>query len=128
MLYHVSDQLNIEILTPKIPEIAIEENEDMTKKRVCFSDSISGCLSSIGPSEAMLYCVYTPIDSNIPIYNPTIYDVKDVEFTREVWVLQNVNVKLIGIITIKFSHNSRYETIRGDVIIPNYTYEWVCKF
>ncbi len=125
MLYHVSDKPNLEILTARIPEIGVEENEDMTIKRVCFSNSISGCLSSIGPCKDMLYYVYIPIDKNIPIYKPTVYDVRDSEFTGEIWSFQDVEVKLVGIINTKFEIFSEYETVRGTVRIPNYTYKWI---
>ena len=58
MLYHLSQVNNLELLTPKVPECAIPMYEDTKTKRVCFSDSIDGCLSALqSPGK---YYVYIP--------------------------------------------------------------------
>lgn len=48
MIYHLSKNPNLHILTPRIPEKAIEGIEDTTTPRVCFSTSINGCLNALG--------------------------------------------------------------------------------
>ena len=47
MLYHLSSDTNLKLLTPKIPNGAVPEYEEMTTPRVCFSDTIEGCLSAV---------------------------------------------------------------------------------
>lgn len=46
-LYHLSEDGTLNVLTPRVPECAIEMYEDVKTKRVCFSDFIEGCLSSL---------------------------------------------------------------------------------
>ena len=58
MIYHLSMVEGLKQLIPKIPECAIEKYEDKQIKRICFSDSIDGCLSSL--QQPGLYYVYIP--------------------------------------------------------------------
>lgn len=50
-LYHVSEDPNLWVLTPRIPTGAVEGVEDRIQPRVCFAETIEGCLSSCGFSE-----------------------------------------------------------------------------
>lgn len=44
MLYHLSQDPNLTILTLRIPKHAVSWNEDVSIPRVCFSPTIKGCL------------------------------------------------------------------------------------
>ena len=78
MYYHLSVDGTLTVLTPKIPECAVSIYENVDTKRVCFADTIEGCLSALqdGPKD---YYVYIPMmnldDKNI--YHPTVEDVRD---------------------------------------------------
>ncbi|MCK9198321.1 MAG: hypothetical protein M0P49_01825 [Bacilli bacterium] len=124
MLFHVSYNPNLNTLIAGIPRVDSSYEENTSIERVCFSDSISGCLSAIWPVCCGPFYVYTPIN-NIRIFKPTIYDVKDAKFTGEVWSLQDVEVRQIGSIYAKYKNVSKYQTIRGEITVPNFTYEWV---
>lgn len=126
MLYHLSKDSKLETLTPKIPECAISMYEDIETKRVCFSDSIDGCLSALQTPGK--YYVYVPIENiqEESLYYPTVDDVRDAKYTHEVWVLSEVKVKCIGAIKspniyTTESHNSG----RGRVTVFHYQYEWL---
>lgn len=47
MIYHLSENPNLHILTPKVPDSAVDSFEDTTTLRVCFSTSINGCLNAL---------------------------------------------------------------------------------
>lgn len=47
MIYHLSKDPNLKILTPRVPEIAKEGVEDKITPRICFSNSINGCLNAL---------------------------------------------------------------------------------
>lgn len=129
MLYHLSKNGKLKTLTPKVPEGALPEYEDTKTKRVCFSDSIDGCLSSLmNPGK---YYVYIPKEDirEDSIYYPTVDDVRDAKYTHEVWLLSEIEVKCIGIIKssdiyLKERHNSG----KGRVTIRIYQYEWLRKY
>ena len=129
MLFHLSETKNLNILEPQIPECAIPMYEDIYTERVCFSDSIDGCLSALqdSPNE---YYVYVPLKeiSQDDIHKPTVYECRDTKYTHEVWMLKPVEVKCIGLIK-SFASNfeKRYNSGRGRVTIFRYPYEWIEK-
>ena len=94
LYFHLSCNPNLKILTPKIPECAIPERENVITPRICFSDSISKCLSAL-QSIPCEYYVYTPTD-DIELYSPTVDEVRDVKIHSEKWCLTEVEVKLLG--------------------------------
>lgn len=107
--YHVSDYPDLSILTPRVPETAIEGEEDTETKRVCFSLSIVGCLRAIFPEPPIIdksgrhwikkYYVYEAVSEFDPVY-PTEEQVSDCKHTSEVWSLEPVTVKRIKTIVI----------------------------
>ena len=127
--YHLSEIGNLEVLTPRVPESLVAMWEDNKIKRVCFSDSIEGCLSALQmPGK---YYVYTPRDviHEDFIHYPTVDEVRDAKFTHEVWVLTEVPVKCIGIIeTPDIYVKERCDSGRGIVNIFHYDYEWLKKY
>lgn len=130
MLYHLSEHKNLTLLTPRIPECAVSIYEDTVTKRVCFSDSIEGCLSALQDIPRKYY-VYTPqelIQQN-DLYYPTVNEVRDAKYTHEVWILQEVKVKLIGIIQTEYPDwKKRYNTGRGRIMYFHYPYNWIEKY
>ena len=113
-LYHLSKSDDIKKLTPRVPsKVASRKNafEDDTIKRVSFAPAIDGCILGLQLSkddfingEVILY-VYSPviIDSKQIVSNKTIVGknlVFDAEVTKECWFLDEVNVELLGSITV----------------------------
>lgn len=129
MLYHLSKARKLKTLTPKIPECAVPQYEDTKTKRICFSDSIDGCLSALQcPGK---YYVYIPKEniSEDSIYYPTVDDVRDAKYTHEVWVLSEINVKCIGIIKCSDIYvKERRNSGRGRVNVFHGQYEWLRKY
>ena len=129
MLYHLSTDENLKVLTPKIPKNALPEHEDVKTKRICFSDSIEGCLSSLQTSPNKYY-VYVPENEvdEIDIYIPTVDEVIDAKFTHEVWIMKEIKVKCIGAIQAKkYDFKKRYSSGRGRITFFHYPYEWIEK-
>ena len=109
-LYHLSlDKLKSNIMIHRIPHCAIPSSyEDMKTKRICFSTSINGALSSL-QGDYGIYYVYRPKDIDmVELYKPTTYQVFDVDVTNELWVLNDIEVECIGTI---FNKGIIYSTI-----------------
>lgn len=47
MIYHLSKDPNIRIMTPRIPHFTATGFEDENTPRICFSTSINGCLNAL---------------------------------------------------------------------------------
>lgn len=110
-LYHLSDDSLLSSLSPKIPKkLQIRTNafEDTTIPRVSFSETIEGCILGIQLSENEF------TEKTFYIYSPTNYHKKflsnkeiikqklvfDAKITKEWWALEEINVKLIGEVTV----------------------------
>ena len=129
MLYHLSDNNNLTVLTPKVPECAVASYEDVKTKRICFSDIIEGCLSALQDIPKKYY-VYVPAEqiTEKDIYYPTVNDVRDAKYTHEVWILHEIKVKCIGIIQSETCDwTERHNTGRGRVTFFHYPYKWIEK-
>lgn len=130
MLYHLSTNGNLEVLTPRVPEGVVSMYEDTKTKRICFSDFIEGCLSSLYdiPRKYYVYIPECKVDE-ADIYYPTVDEVRDAKINHEVWITKEIKVKCIGIIQTdiwdwKKLHNSG----RGRVTFFHYPYEWIEKY
>ena len=99
MYYHISENKKLKYLTPRIPETALSQFEDIKKERICACDNIDGCLSAIMPcsSKKKKYYVYRLITNEKP-YKPKIYELGDVKETGEVWFFNKCEVELVKII------------------------------
>lgn len=115
-LYHLSQSnLDGKVLTPRIPSNFLVDNryEDGETKRVCFSNSIDGCLRGMSQNlKGMKLYVHTP-EKECDVYRPTTKEVPDCKVTGEVWVKKPVKLKCIGLIKVTGD--------RGEDGIP-YTY------
>lgn len=105
ILYNVTFRLEdmSTILEPRVPYSAAADEDSITQ-RVCFSDSIEGCLSAIGPCHRSLYIGSKIVVRSVDMssLNQTLLvrpeelastgQVPDAEFTREYWYLNSVIV------------------------------------
>lgn len=127
MLYHLSCNPNLTILTPRIPEQAVPWNENMSIPRVCFAPTIEGCLSALQDIDAEYY-VYTPVNQKLKGYSCKSY-VIDAPITGERWVKKDVPVKKIGKIKSTFIRTSeeKFVNYKGHKELISryvYSYEW----
>lgn len=126
-LFHLSFDENLTSLRAQIPECAINGYEDTNIKRVCFSNSIDGCLSALQSGKVTLF-IYVPNEAigENEIYHPSIREVRDAEFTHEIWIKRDVKVKCIGKIEVELSdYHTKYNTELGDVTVFHYPYKWI---
>ena len=85
-------------------------------KRICFSDSINGCIYSIFPSGAYdvdLY-VHVPGSEVTKVYKTTPDDIYDSNITHELWVKEPVNMKCIGKIHISGVYKDKVKVLEAD--------------
>nr|MDD3123572.1 hypothetical protein [Candidatus Izemoplasmatales bacterium] len=99
MFYHVSDDPNLKELIPRVPICACSIYENIYTHRVCFSTSITGCLSATDKISGIYY-VYVPMHK-IHGIKPTENEVTDAKYTGEIWYMKPIQIKLIGSIQVK---------------------------
>ena len=124
-IYHLSENPNLSVLRARVPEIALYCYEDKTKPRVCFAKTISGCLSALQDISREFY-VYVPFD-DVSYYVPTSDEVRDGSLTGEVWVLNDVKVKCIGVIkSFDWYKFREFQIIRKDGVheVTKFYYKW----
>lgn len=112
LLYHVTvDRRHNGIFEPRLPENVEVYDEDQTTPRICVSDSIEGCLSSMPNGGEDLHDLLESNDSMIKVFifdtdklnirdedivPPKMlkekYNVKDAEVTGEHWLLKPVTL------------------------------------
>lgn len=105
-------------LYPRIPENFLTKNgyEDITTKRVCFSTSIDKCLIALSQNvKDKEFYVHVPVPgSKLDIEKPTIQQVPDCKITGEVWVKNNVKLKVISKIKVVDDGDNEFEYTYGD--------------
>lgn len=85
-------------------------------KRICFSDSINGCIYSIFPSGAYdvdLY-VHIPGSEVSKVYETTPDDIYDSKITHELWVKEPVTMKCIGKIHISGVYKDKVKVLEAN--------------
>lgn len=85
-------------------------------KRICFSDSINGCIYSIFPSGAYdvdLY-VHVPGSEVTKVYETTPDDIYDSNITHELWVKEPVTMKCIGKIHISGVYKDKVRVLEAN--------------
>lgn len=121
MFFHCSKELykNGTIFKPRIP-INKMNCEDTQTKRVCVSQSIDGCLVAIGGfNVGDTVHVYTcGFEGNT--YKPSCYEVPDVAFTGEEWVVNDVLIRKLWELEITEVHERNYNKIS----IDTYSYKF----
>lgn len=142
LFFHISfdDSLDGKVLKPRIPSYiastygedtkkAQEEMkksgyiEDITTPRVCFSNSIEGCLNAImnmdkvlhtAGKEVYVYIPEKPIEKYKHKTNKEIVKEKlvfDAKATQEMWILEDVKLKLYGTIVIDKIYNKTLKNV-----------------
>ena len=164
--YHISrdDNLDGNVLVPRIPSwIARELSKDNDFKkeldkllnsknnttgsigyeeyktpRVCFSNSIEGCLNAIiSPKDRMklagkqiyVYIPENPIDQYKTKSNKMIQkdgDIFDANITNEMWILEPVKVKYIGSIVVDKVITEKKTKMNNNknLTLVKYIYKW----
>lgn len=85
-------------------------------KRICFSDSINGCIYSIFPSgtyDVDLY-VHVPGSEVTKVYETTPDDIYDSNITHELWVKEPVTMKCVGKIHISGVYKDKVKVLEAD--------------
>ena len=121
-LYHLSEDENLTVLTPRIPKYAVGLFEDISTPRVCFAKTISGCLSALQDIPCTYY-VYVP-DEEVNIVVPTTKQVRDSQVNGEVWSLNSVKVKCKGIIKSYDYTKTKECIVNGDDYVTRFYYPW----
>jgi hypothetical protein len=130
-LYHIS-LLNVSSLKPRIPDNNFTRNgyENSTIPRICFSNTIDGCLAAIADNiKGATYLVYMPIikeGMNI-IGNEEIIDnnyVPDAILTGETWITELVNVRCVGKIYVDCAIDEPKKFKIGDKYVDAYFWNW----
>ena len=134
-LYHLSESNDIKVLHPQIPENGLAMYEELITPRVCFSDSVNGCLSAIQQGGELYYYVYVPVNDELKFIIPTKDQVCDAFLTGEVWMLHDVDVKCIGVIKTSGNYNiiNRISIInrigkKDTVALYEYDWRWIDKY
>lgn len=98
-IYHISSvNHNGDVFEPrKYDNDNVKNGMERYVSRVCFADSIQGCLYSIFPNGAFDADFYVHVPAhNVKVYATTKDDIYDSEITHELWVKEPVEMKCIG--------------------------------
>lgn len=114
--YFLSDKY-LQTITPRVPDNRLTRRgyEDNKTERICVAPSIEQCLFSIGiyNKEIKRFYVYRPSKSDYIHHVPTEEEVPDINITDELWLLEPVNLTLMGIIeTNKTLNNGVYRWVK----------------
>ena len=106
-------------LKPRVPK-TVGTGEDTEIKRICVSQSINGCLTSIGCNLYINDTVYVyKCDVNQDcVVQPTINEVPDCFLTGENWLMKETEFELAYKFKILKQHLSNY----ANEPIYNFTY------
>ena len=126
MYYHLSEDPDLTMLTPRVPRYAVGDWEDVKTERICFSDSISHCLTALQDAGRYYVYILANQEDNKYFYHPSKKQVRDVEYTHESWCMKEVPVICIGKIKAEYE---RYETVEIDETVDigvwYFTYQWI---
>lgn len=113
-------------LIPKVPNNFLTKGgyeEDKTP-RVCFADSIDGCLRAYSQNiEGMEFIVVQPV-GHYKVITPTITQVPDAKVTGEKWITTPVKYKIIGSIKVGKAKDKSYTYKYGDRVAELYDWDW----
>jgi hypothetical protein len=116
-IYHISTKNhNGEVFEPrKYDNDNVKNDMERYVSRVCFADSIDGCLYSIFPNGAYDADFYVHIPAHeVKVYSTTKEDIYDSEITHELWVKEPVEMKCIGKIHVSGVSNKDTKVITID--------------
>lgn len=117
-MYHLStENHNGDVFEPRYYDNNnVKAGTERRVKRICFSDSINGCIYSIFPSGAYdvdLY-VHVPGSEVTKVYETTQDDIYDSKITHELWVKEPVTMKCIGKIHISGVYKDKVKVLEAD--------------
>ena len=117
-MYHLStENHNGDVFEPRYYDNDnVKAGTERRVKRICFSDSINGCIYSIFPSGAYdvdLY-VHIPGSEVTKVYETTPDDIYDSNITHELWVKEPVTMKCIGKIHISGVYKDKVRVLEAD--------------
>lgn len=117
-MYHLStENHNGDVFEPRYYDNDnVKAGTERRVKRICFSDSINGCIYSIFPSGAYdvdLY-VHVPGSEVTKVYETTPDDIYDSNITHELWVKEPVTMKCIGKIHISGVYKDKVKVLEAD--------------
>jgi hypothetical protein len=119
-LYHLSER-PIGIMTPRVPK---SDFEDQTIPRICFADSIQGCLIGINENTDItgkIFKVYSITTDEY--YVPKLSQVADQHVTGEVWIQFACEPEYLYDIKVTGQKGERMEEINGDMFpVPIWSY------
>lgn len=95
LYFHLSYDKDLTRLTPRVPNEYIMDYEDDITPRISASPTIEQCLTAMSDDSYMFY-VYVIDITGVRTHKPTILDVPDVEYTEEIWIMEEVEPYLIG--------------------------------
>ena len=117
-MYHLStENHNGDVFEPRYYDNDnVKAGTERRVKRICFSDSINGCIYSIFPSgtyDVDLY-VHIPGSEVTKVYETTQDDIYDSKITHELWVKEPVTMKCIGKIHISGVYKDKVKVLEAD--------------
>lgn len=131
-LYFISDKpLSDTLMRPRIPNNYFTKNgyEDSSNPRICFSDTIDGCLAGLSQNvDGKEYYVYSPKDiSSCEVYKPNNKAVPDVDITGELWVANPTVVEQVSKIKVTGNRGEDGKTFqygnKSAELYDDWTYE-----
>lgn len=135
--FHVSTaELDGRILHPRVPQNYMVDNgfENNKVARVSFGPSIRQCLLALPfKREGMRLFVYKPA-KDVLFTRPNKHDVPDTGITEEIWVLESVKMKKVGIIELtepeEEGHDYKYGKpfIKQKATLYGYNYKYMEKY
>lgn len=134
--FHLSTaELDGKILHPRVPDNTMTHNgyENNKVPRVSFGPSVRQCLLALPiKREGMRLFVYQPA-KDVLYTRPAKSDVPDSGVTEEIWVIEPVKMKKIGVIELTESEEEGHEYIYGKLFkkrkatLYGYNYKYLEK-
>lgn len=134
--YHLSKSNKTINFTPRIPDNFFTKNgyEENKTPRVCFSNSIDGCLCALSYNiEGMKFYIHAPKDYKGRIKENSYVrsKVPDAKITGEVWFLDNVKTEVIGEVIVGSAKDEPqvfyYGKNKAELYFWNYKIKWYNK-
>lgn len=121
MFFHCSKELYEDgtLFKPRVPRNKMNSEEAETK-RVCTSQSIDGCLVAIGGFQVGDIINIYDCTFQGDTYKPSCYEVPDVFFTGEEWILSNTVIRKLWQIEITEVHTRNHNSMN----IDTYSYKF----
>lgn len=121
ILYHLSKK-HVELLVPRVPK---SDYEDQVTPRICFAQSIQGCLIGINENKDLIgerFHVYS-IETN-DYYIPKKSEVADQEITGEVWITYACEPNYLYDIEVTGKSGEKMEEINDKYfMVPTWDYK-----